>query len=45
LIPFLQEILKMGYDEEPNYGKLKFIMVKCLLDRGIAPNNNNAMSS
>ena len=38
---FLNEALTdsyaLGYDEEPNYAKLKFILKKCLLKNDLIP--------
>ena len=33
----LTECYALGYDEEPNYAKLKFILKKCLLKNDLIP--------
>ena len=40
MAPFLEEVLSMAYSEEPNYAKLKFLLVKSLLDRNLEPSAN-----
>ena len=32
LLPFTQEVMKIGFNEEPNYHKLQFMLLKCLLE-------------
>lgn len=43
--PYLEEVLSMSYGDEPNYSKLKFLLVKSLLDRNLAPSKNVLCSS
>ena len=38
LKPFLSEIWALEYEEEPNYNKLKLMLVKILLGKGVVPN-------
>ena len=38
LLPFVTEIFDLGFTEEPNYDKLKFSLVRILLDRNMTPN-------
>ena len=35
--PYLEEVLSMQYEEEPNYGKLKFLLTKSLLEKNLVP--------
>ena len=37
LLPFISEIYKLSYGEEPNYSKLNFILVKELMVMNISP--------
>ena len=37
LLPFAKHVLNLAFDEEPNYNKLKFMLVKNLLDSDIIP--------
>ena len=38
MISFIDEIFKLRFDEKPNYDKLKFNLVKILLDLNQTPN-------
>lgn len=38
LLPFVKEAFSLGFEEEPNYDKLKSILSKVLLDHNVAPN-------
>jgi len=38
LQPFAEEIMSYGFDDKPTYEKLKFLIVKSLLDKEICPN-------
>ena len=38
LIPFIEDIFKIRFDQEPNYDKLKFHLIKILLDLNETPN-------
>ena len=40
LLPYLEEVFGMDYESEPDYGKLKFLLVKSLLEEGIVPLKN-----
>ena len=40
ILPYLKEVNALTYNCEPNYSKLKFILVKALLELGIKPNKN-----
>jgi hypothetical protein len=37
IYPFLQEVYNLKFDEEPNYNKLNFILVKELMQMNISP--------
>lgn len=37
LLPFVQEIYKLSYGEEPNYSKLNFMLVKELMLMNLSP--------
>lgn len=37
LIPFMEEAYSIGYDEEPQYGKIIFMLEKVLLDMNCIP--------
>lgn len=37
LLPFTKEAFKIGFKEEPDYPKLKFLLKKVLLDRDEVP--------
>jgi len=37
IYPFLKEVYKLKFDEEPNYNKLNFILVKELMSQNISP--------
>ena len=39
-MPFVTEIFSLKFDETPNYDKLKFHLLKILLDRDQVPNNS-----
>ena len=38
MISFIDEVFKIKFDEQPNYDKLKFNLVKILLDLNQTPN-------
>ena len=40
LLPYLEEVFKIDYESEPNYSKLKFLLVRSLLEEGIVPLKN-----
>jgi hypothetical protein len=35
LLPITREIMKLKFDEDPDYNKLQFMLLKCLLDNEI----------
>ena len=37
LKPFIAEVWQLKYSEEPNYNKLKFMLVSILLDKNVVP--------
>ena len=37
LIPFITEVNNLSFDEQPDYNKLKFMLVKILLDQDELP--------
>lgn len=39
LKPFVQDIFQLGYEDTPNYEKLRFYLLKILLEQNISPNN------
>ena len=39
MYPLLRYSYKLGYTETPNYDKIKFILIKILLDRNFKPDN------
>ena len=38
LLPFCEDIFMLKFEEEPNYGKLRHMLVSILLKENIAPN-------
>ena len=38
LLPFVEQILCLEFDETPKYGKLRFTLEKMLLDKNVVPN-------
>jgi hypothetical protein len=38
LLLFTDEVFNYEFEEEPNYGKLKFLLVQTLLDFDLSPN-------
>jgi len=40
LSPFVDEVMSLQFDEEPNYNKLKFLLTKSLLDSGYVPDKH-----
>ena len=40
LRPFMDEVWKLEYEEEPNYDKLKFLLANILLQQNVVPKNN-----
>jgi hypothetical protein len=39
MLPFIQEIYSLRFDEEPNYSKLNFLLVKVLMNHNLVPDN------
>lgn len=39
LLPFVQEIYSLRFDEEPNYSKLNFLLAKILMNLNLAPDD------
>jgi hypothetical protein len=37
---FITEVWQLGYQEEPDYNKLKFMLTKILIDKGDVPKMN-----
>ena len=35
--PFVQEVMSYGFQDAPNYSKLRFLLEKALLDRDLIP--------
>ena len=40
ILPFVKEVMKYGYKDQPDYNKLQFLLQRSLLDINIAPSNN-----
>jgi hypothetical protein len=40
IYPFLKEVYSLKFDEEPNYNKLSFILVKELMQMNISPSKD-----
>ena len=40
LLSFVTEVWQLGYEEEPDYNKLKFMLTKILIDKGEVPKMN-----
>ena len=40
LKPFISEVMNLEYEEKPNYNKLKFLLVKILIDQDFFPRIN-----
>ena len=38
LLDFVEEVMKLDFDETPNYNKLRFLLTRALLDVGRVPN-------
>jgi hypothetical protein len=38
---FVKNVMDLKFDEEPNYGKLKFFLTKALLETGDVPNKEH----
>lgn len=38
---FVQNVMDLKFEEEPNYGKLKFFLTKALLETGDVPNKEH----
>ena len=41
LTDFVKNIMSLKFEEEPNYGKLKFFLTKALLETGDVPNKEH----
>ena len=39
LVPFVKEIYSLGFNEEPNYNKLNFLLAKVLMNSNLAPDD------
>ena len=39
LAPLLEEASKLEFSEKPDYGKLRFMLEKILLENGLIPNS------
>lgn len=39
LLEFVKEVYQIGFKEDPNYDKLKFLLTRSILDAGQVPNN------
>ena len=40
LSPFVDEVMSLKFNEEPNYNKLKFLLTKSLLNSGYVPDKH-----
>lgn len=40
LIEFAEYAYSLAYDEEPNYAKIRFLLSKVLLDKGLVPSDD-----
>jgi casein kinase 1 len=45
ILPFIQEIYSLRFDEEPNYNKLNFLLVKVLMNHNLVPDNEYEWNS
>ena len=39
LLPFVEEIYSLTFNEEPNYNKLHFLLAKVLMDSNLIPDD------
>lgn len=39
LLPFVENIFNLEYEEMPNYDKLRFMLLKIMLEMNMNPNN------
>jgi hypothetical protein len=38
LLPYCREVFSIAFKEEPNYSKLKYLLISVLLNKNIVPN-------
>jgi hypothetical protein len=39
LVPFASEVFKYTFEEQPDYSRLKFMLIQILLEQDITPND------